>query len=271
MFLLCSPKWLGDRTVERRLNQSSFEQWLRTGRLERKFNPYHDPDDGRFTFGPSHGGALPPRPMSLQSRSAGQVRRAASPTSRKVPPDPIGDIIERELRQSGEAHGMAGGAAQERVQHAKSVLTHWPIAGGSEAMLNRADKPDEGDPHYGAGRKRGKHGGVDIKAPTGTAVRAAGKGIVVGIVPNPSRTFGEQIVIYHGDNIYTQYAHLAPGSTRVKVGSRVVGGEQIGSVGRSGNTPKLGDSHLHFEIRIGSPRPATAGGMTRDPLRYLLK
>ena len=38
---------------------------------ERKFNPYHDPDDGRFTFAPG-GGTRPPRRRS--GESAGTVR-----------------------------------------------------------------------------------------------------------------------------------------------------------------------------------------------------
>ncbi|MGR6328223.1 hypothetical protein ACU5AX_04080 [Sphingomonas sp. XXL09] len=51
-------------------HRQAFSHWLRTGRLpvwrssdgtERKFNPYHDPRDGRFTSGP--GGAASPRDM----------------------------------------------------------------------------------------------------------------------------------------------------------------------------------------------------------------
>jgi hypothetical protein len=43
------------------LARRAFAHYLRTGRrlrvpVEQKFNPYHDPRNGRFTFGP--GGAL---------------------------------------------------------------------------------------------------------------------------------------------------------------------------------------------------------------------
>lgn len=49
----------------------------------------------------------------------------------------------------------------------------------------------------------------------------------------------------------------------------VNGGVQIGTVGRSGNTPALGDSHLHHERRIDSSSPRAAGGTVVDPLPYL--
>lgn len=59
-----------------------FEHWLRTGRLpdggtaqviQLKFNPYHDPRNGRFTFAPG-GPSIAP--------SAGLVRRRAAATNR---------------------------------------------------------------------------------------------------------------------------------------------------------------------------------------------
>jgi hypothetical protein len=66
-----------------------FSHYLRTGQrlygeaatqfIEQKFNPYHDPDDGRFTFGPS-GGSLPPR---VHSGGSGQTTRM----SMIFPPD----------------------------------------------------------------------------------------------------------------------------------------------------------------------------------------
>jgi len=52
-------------------------------------------------------------------------------------------------------------------------------------------------------------------------------------------------------------------------GDAVSAGQKIGTVGRTGNTPKLGDTHLHFEVRIGSPAPVKAGGKVVDPLSKL--
>jgi murein DD-endopeptidase MepM/ murein hydrolase activator NlpD len=145
----------------------------------------------------------------------------------------------------------------------------WPIAGATRASLNSADKPGEGRGEFGTPRSRGSHGGIDIQAAAGTTVVAAGAGTVVPISPNPSSTLGEQIVIRHTGNIYTHYAHLAIGSSLVRSGDTVTAGQAIAQVGRSGNTPRQGDTHLHFEVRLNSPRPRSAGGTVVDPLDYL--
>ena len=66
------------------LESKAFEYWLRTGIvltfndagevIERKFNPYHDPADGRFTFKPG-GGSLPPRAHQVRTGAAGTMQR----------------------------------------------------------------------------------------------------------------------------------------------------------------------------------------------------
>jgi RHS repeat-associated protein len=148
-------------------------------------------------------------------------------------------------------------------------LTTWPVPG--HGQINEADKPREGDGHFGAPRitSRGPstHTGIDVKAPVGSKVVAAGDGKVVNQQPNPSKTYGNQVVINHGDGVYTQSAHLD--STTVKPGDAVKAGDEIGTVGRTGNTPKAGDSHLHFEVRMNSPAPRSAGGTVVDPLKQL--
>jgi RHS repeat-associated protein len=148
-------------------------------------------------------------------------------------------------------------------------LTTWPVPG--QGQINEADKPGEGDGHFGAPRMTSNgpstHTGIDIKAPVGSPVVAAGDGKVVNQQPNPSKTYGNQIVIDHGKGVFTQSAHL--NSTTVKPGETVKAGEQIGTVGTTGNTPKAGDPHLHFEVRMGGPAPRSAGGTVTDPLKQL--
>jgi murein DD-endopeptidase MepM/ murein hydrolase activator NlpD len=89
----------------------------------------------------------------------------------------------------------------------------------------------------------------------------------VNIQPNPSGTYGNQVVIDHGNGVFTQSAHL--GSTSVKPNDTVTAGQEVGTAGRTGNTPKSGDTHLHFEVRIGSPAPVAAGGKVVDPMKAL--
>jgi hypothetical protein len=67
---------------EKSAELQAFEYYMRTGWTlppsrfesagERKFNPYHDPDDGRFTFGPG-GGQLSPRASSSSAARMGPV------------------------------------------------------------------------------------------------------------------------------------------------------------------------------------------------------
>ncbi len=70
------------------------------------------------------------------------------------------------------------------------------------------------------------------------------------------RSYGEYIVIDHHDGTMTLYAHGAPGSRLVSVGQKVSQGQQIMSVGTTGNSS---GPHLHFEVRVnGSPVNPTA-------------
>jgi len=56
---------------------------------------------------------------------------------------------------------------------------------------------------------------------------------------------GNYILLDLGMKRYALYAHLKPGSLRVKVGDRVVRGQVIGLVGNSGNAT---GPHLHFQV-----------------------
>jgi RHS repeat-associated protein len=145
----------------------------------------------------------------------------------------------------------------------------WPVPG--QTKINEADQPGEGRGEFGSPRStargRSTHSGVDIQAPEGSRVVAKEDGVVVRILPNPSGTYGNQVVIDHGDGTFSQYAHLA--TISVRPGARVNGGQDIGTVGRTGNTPPLGDSHLHFEIRLNGSAPRAAGGTVADPMPYL--
>jgi len=141
----------------------------------------------------------------------------------------------------------------------------WPVPGYFK--LNSKDKPGEGDGKFGQPRANGTHKGIDIQAPSGAKVVASGDGKVVDIKPNPSATYGNQVVIDHGQGVFTQSAHLD--SATVKPGEMVTAGQEIGAVGRTGNTPSSGDTHLHFEVRVGGPSPSVAGGKVADPLTKL--
>jgi murein DD-endopeptidase MepM/ murein hydrolase activator NlpD len=57
--------------------------------------------------------------------------------------------------------------------------------------------------------------------------------------------WGNHLVLYHGNGIYTRYAHLAPGSIKARVGDQMIPGDVVGEMGNSGRSEVR---HLHFEV-----------------------
>lgn len=101
---------------------------------------------------------------------------------------------------------------------------------------------------------RSMHEGLDFTANVGTPVAAAAGGVVVGA--NYHREYGNLIVIDHGMDLVTRYAHLS--RMDVAVGQQVKQGQRIGAVG---NTGRSTGAHLHFEVR--------AQGVPLNPANFL--
>ncbi len=103
---------------------------------------------------------------------------------------------------------------------------------------------------------RAFHEGLDFPAAVGTPVFAAADGIVTEATHTPD--YGNLIKIEHGSGLETRYAHNA--KLLVKVGDRILKGQQIAMVG---NTGRSTGPHLHYEIRLN--------GNPLDPRQYLKK
>ena len=88
--------------------------------------------------------------------------------------------------------------------------------------------------------------GLDIEAPLGTPIRAAGTGRVI-YAGNELRAYGNLILIRHEDDYITAYAHAD--EMLVGTGDLVQRGQQIATVGRSGQVSR---PLLHFEVRQGT-------------------
>lgn len=88
--------------------------------------------------------------------------------------------------------------------------------------------------------------GINIGAARGTAVKAAENG-VVAYAGNEVKGMGNLIIIQHSDGWMTVYAHLD--SMSVRRGTKVLVGQKIGTVGETG---KVDQPQLHFEIRKGT-------------------
>ena len=94
---------------------------------------------------------------------------------------------------------------------------------------------------YGPG-----HLGIDITAPEGSNVYAAGSGVVTMAQGGWNYGYGNVVQIDHGNGWVTVYAHLSVIYVSV---CQTVGQGTV--IGLSGNTGNSFGSHLHFEIRIG--------------------
>lgn len=91
------------------------------------------------------------------------------------------------------------------------------------------------------------HTGVDISAPSGTAIKAAAGGSV--LTARWSVAYGNMMMIDHGNGLVTMYAHLT--SFALGNGAGVSNQQTIGYVGSTGWST---GPHLHFEVHVnGTP------------------
>lgn len=88
------------------------------------------------------------------------------------------------------------------------------------------------------------HTGIDLIAPTGLGVAAAGPGSVTWAGWREGG-WGQLVVIAHGNGVRSMYAHLS--RVEVRVGERVGAGFEVGRVGATGDAS---GPHLHFEVRF---------------------
>jgi murein DD-endopeptidase MepM/ murein hydrolase activator NlpD len=89
------------------------------------------------------------------------------------------------------------------------------------------------------------HRGVDYAAPRGTPIKAAGDGKV--IFRGTKSGYGRVVILQHGGNITTLYAHMSGYAAKATLGSRVRQGQTIGYVGMTGLATA---NHLHYEYRL---------------------
>ena len=86
------------------------------------------------------------------------------------------------------------------------------------------------------------HTGLDFAAPRGTEVYATGDGVVREVV-SKAGGYGLHVIINHGYEYQTLYAHMS--RFKVRVGDKVKRGDVIGYVGSTGTSTA---PHLHYEV-----------------------
>ena len=134
---------------------------------------------------------------------------------------------------------LAGGGVAENSNTSKTDGRYtWPVPSS-----HRITEYFGWRSHPMTGRMH-RHIGLDIGAPTGTAIVAADSGRV--IYAGWDGNYGNVVRIQHPDGYTTAYAHAS--AIFVSVGQSVTRGEKIAAVGSTGLST---GPHLHFEVRTG--------------------
>ena len=112
-------------------------------------------------------------------------------------------------------------------------------------------------------KTRRPHRGVDYAAPHGTPIKASGDGKV--IFRGVKSGYGNVVILQHGGNITTLYAHMSRFASKARLGSRVRQGQTIGYVGATG---LVTGAHLHYEYRLNGVHrnPRTVKLPQADPI-----
>lgn len=106
---------------------------------------------------------------------------------------------------------------------------------------------------YNGGALNRVHNGADFASPPNTPVFAAANGRVV--MADLLNIRGNTVMLYHGQGIYTLYAHL--NAINVTLGQEVTNGQVIGT---SGATGRATGPHLHWEVWVN--------GVAVDPIPW---
>jgi len=177
-----------------------------------------------------------------------KIRKAQEEAARKAREE-----AERKRKEEEERKKQEAANKQQNQQSSSSssssnktpVITGkyvWPTESSYmkvSSYFGWRTSPLTGKPEY--------HNGVDIPAAYGSAIYAADGGTV--IISEKHYSYGNYIVIDHGNGLSTLYAHNT--KNLVKVGDVVDRGQQIATCGSSGDST---GNHLHFSVRVdGSP------------------
>ncbi|HEY3916988.1 MAG TPA: exodeoxyribonuclease VII large subunit [Stellaceae bacterium] len=164
------------------------------------------------------------------------VRRIDGLPQEQVTPD--AKTLQRIHRESAELDAALA-TSSGALDFEQKLL--WPVTGtisgiyGSQSILD--------------GQPRAPHLGVDIAAPAGTPIKAAGAGTIT-LAEHDLYFTGGTVIIDHGYGLSTIYVHLS--KLDVKRGDKVAQGQVIGTLGATGRAtgPNLHWGVAWYQVRL---------------------
>ena len=157
--------------------------------------------------------------------------------------------LARRAERTAAAASRNAAAAAPAASTASGATSAAPVSGGGWVWPVSGPVTSEFGFRWGR-----QHEGIDIGGPSGTPIYAATAGTVT--YAGTMGGYGNMVLVDHGGGVVTAYAHQT--QILVSVGTQVSAGQQVGTVGSTGNVT---GPHLHFEVRVG--------GIARNPRGYL--
>jgi hypothetical protein len=174
-------------------------------------------------------------------------------------------------------HVRAALAANGRVWVAQRFAVDWEQLNGEGRIYQGQSKDGSGQSKDGQGQSKDGGGGEPAReklenytsfgkpalAVADATVESTTDGFpeqVPGKFPDSialDQADGNSVILNLGHGHYALYAHLQPGSIKVKAGDKVRTGQVLGLVGNTGNSLA---PHLHFQVMDG-PLPAASNGL----------
>ena len=185
------------------------------------------------------------REISAQEQKVAAAEQESINAARQAAAQKAAEQAQNIANNNQASNGNTGGGNNTVAGNGKFI---WPCPGYTTVSSGYGYRSD---PFTGASSF---HNGIDIPAPSGTPVVAAGSGTVEWSEPNP--TAGNWIGINHGNGVYTIYMHMS--ALLVGAGTTVSAGQTIGLVGTTGSST---GNHLHFTVRVN--------GANQNPYSYL--
>lgn len=200
--------------------------------------------------------------MSLQQQAAGDSQKllvASEAENSDIARDAYVATTPEEIQEARDAEAARVEAARAEAAEKAAAAAAAETASNQAAIAPQAPSfaagagevryPLPGGSYYVSRTIGNGHEGADMMADEGTPIYAAHSGVVT-VSQEVYYGFGNAVVIQGtvgGANVETAYAHMYPGSRIVAAGQTVQAGQQIGSVGNTGNS---WGNHLHLEVHI---------------------